>query len=61
MIFQEEKKAAILDAIRRVIANPNNADRVAAAIAKDWQPLIKIDSQGKQSFPSLMETPHGPR
>jgi hypothetical protein len=49
----EHKKRALLDAIRRVVANPFNAERVAEAIAEDWSPMMLVDQKGNVTFPSL--------
>lgn len=45
-IIEEQKRAKLLDMIRRVIANPQNAKRVADAIALDWHPTICVGSDG---------------
>lgn len=41
------KRAKLLDILRRVIANPGNAEEVAREIALDWSPMIRIDSRGR--------------
>lgn len=48
--FRQEKVDFLLDQIRRVIANPGNAQRVAEAISKDWNPTVYISPDGKSSF-----------
>ena len=44
------KRDTLLDLIRRVIANPGNAVRVADAIARDWSPTIHVDGRGNTSL-----------
>jgi hypothetical protein len=55
MQHTDAKEKALLDVIRRVVANPQNAVRVAIAIAADWSPMAKVDQHGKVTFPSLDE------
>jgi hypothetical protein len=40
------KQERLLDILRRLIANPENAPQVAAALAVDWCPVVRVDSQG---------------
>lgn len=48
--LQEQKAAFILDQIRRVIANPGNAEKVAKALARDWHPTIHVNKDGTSTF-----------
>lgn len=41
------KEDRLLDIIRRVIANSENAKEVAHEIAKDWFPVWRVDPDGK--------------
>ena len=48
MIITEAVKAKrLLDIIRRTIANPENAERVAMELAKDWNPTILVSPKGE--------------
>jgi hypothetical protein len=44
------KRDKLLDIIRRVIANPENAKEAADEIAQDWFPMIKVDARGAIHF-----------
>lgn len=37
----------LVDILRRVVANPNNIKEVAERIALDWNPVVRIESDGK--------------
>jgi hypothetical protein len=41
------KQARLLDILRRVIANPENAKSVAETLSRDWFPMLHIDATGK--------------
>lgn len=44
------KAERLLGVLRRVVANPQNAEEVAKVLAIDWCPLIKVDEKGHVSF-----------
>lgn len=44
--INRQKQEKMLDIIRRVIANPENAKEVAEQLAMDWFPLCEIDEKG---------------
>jgi hypothetical protein len=44
------KREFVLDMIRRVVANPGNARKVADAIASDWNPTIVVRADGSCDF-----------
>ncbi len=44
--LEEIKVQRLLDLIRRVVANPQNAEEVARAIAADWTPLWEVSAAG---------------
>lgn len=48
--FQLLKEERLLDIIHRVIANPQNAKKVAEALAKDWFPICTVTPQGKMEI-----------
>lgn len=50
--IEELKRAKLLDILRRVIANPQNAETVADEIVQDWFPMIEVAGDG--SFKLIM-------
>ena len=44
--IEQFKRDELLDLIRRCIANPHNAKKVADAVARDWNPAIGILKNG---------------
>lgn len=48
--FVNIKREKLLDIIRRVIANPENAKEVAEEVSRDWLPLIHVDEHNEISF-----------
>jgi hypothetical protein len=46
----EWKRQKMLDIIRRVVANPINAQDVADELAKDWSPPIAIGTDGSMKL-----------
>lgn len=47
---QKIKQRKLLDLMRRVIANPENAKEVANEIAIDWTPMIQVNSNGSMEI-----------
>jgi hypothetical protein len=48
--FEKMKRDRLLDIIRRVLANPGEAKRVAEVLARDWTPMWTVDGKGKISI-----------
>jgi hypothetical protein len=44
------KLERLLDILRHVIANPENAPKVAEALARDWFPRLRVGPNGKFDF-----------
>ena len=50
-LFSEDQRAEKLrDILRRVIANPHNANEVAAVLAKDWFPMMIVGPKGEVEY-----------
>lgn len=62
--LEAAKRERLLDILRRVIANPTNATRVAAEIAAEWDPTFRVRSDGSveimRKTEEFFECPNSP-